>query len=120
MGAGAIQRKIIDRGVSSMSSVIDFLEKIGSDAQWRTASPDDMELALAETEVEAPLRDAILTKDASKIEALLRQVPLFSVMIPDAPPDEEEEEEGDEDGDSEKPHQKAACNSLFSSLLPQA
>jgi hypothetical protein len=58
-----------------MSSVIDFLERVGGDAQWRTASHDEMELALAAAEVEMPLREAILAKDASKLEALLGQMP---------------------------------------------
>ncbi|RUL67138.1 hypothetical protein EKH79_00590 [Dyella dinghuensis] len=79
-----------------MSSIIDFLERMGSEAQLRDASPEELELALSETEIEAPLRTAILNKDTSELQALLRLVPLFGIQ---ATPDEEEEEDEDEDED---------------------
>ncbi|GLQ46660.1 hypothetical protein GCM10007862_17110 [Dyella lipolytica] len=100
-----------------MLSVVDFLERMGSDAQWRNASQDEVEIALAEAEVEAPLRDAILARDASKLEALLQQGPLIAMFVP---PDEEEEgEEDDEDDSGEKPHPQGARDSQFRPSLRQ-
>lgn len=82
-----------------MSSVIEFLEKMGSEAQWRHASQEALEVALAETDIAAPERSAILAKDAAKLQTLLRHVPLFAIMIP---PDEEEGEEDEEEEGDEK------------------
>jgi hypothetical protein len=99
-----------------MSSVIDFLERVGSDAQWRTASQDEIELALAAAEIEMPLRAAILANDASKLEALLGQAPQLGSMVP---PDEEEGEEDEEDDAGEKPQLKSISDSLFHPSLQQ-
>ena len=101
-----------------MSSVFDFLERMGSDAQWRTASHDEIDLALAAAEIDVPLREAILAKDAFKLEALLGQASQLGMMIP---PDEEEEGEEDEEDDSdEKPQLKAARDSRFHASLQQS
>lgn len=54
-----------------MSNVIDFLEKMGQDAQLRHASQDAVQLALANAQVEPELRAAILANDQKKLEALL-------------------------------------------------
>lgn len=100
-----------------MLSVVDFLERMGSGAQWRNAPQDEVEIALAEAEVEALLREAILTRDAFKLETLLQQTPLIAMLIP---PDEEEEgEEDDEDDSGEKPHPQGARDSLSRPSLPQ-
>lgn len=79
-----------------MSSIIDFLERMGSDAQLRDASPEELELALTGTDIEAPLRTAIFNKDTSELQALLRLVPLFGIQ---ATPDEDEDEDEDDDED---------------------
>lgn len=101
-----------------MSSIIDFLEKMGSEAQWRHASQNDIEIALAEAHVETPFCEAILTKNASQLEILMQKTPLFSVMVPDAPDEGEEEDEDDEAG--EKPQPKDARGSLSHSSSAQA
>jgi hypothetical protein len=101
-----------------MSSVIDFLERVGSDAQWRTASHDEIELALAAAEIEVPLREAILAKDPSKLEALLGQVPQLGMMT--LPDEEEEGEEDEEDDAGEKPQPKSIRDSLFRPSLQQS
>ena len=102
-----------------MSSVIDFLERVGSDAQWRTASHDEIELALAAAQIEVPLREAILAKDASKLEALLGLTPQLGMFVP---PDEEEEGEEDEEEDDsgENPQLKGIRDSLFRPSLQQS
>ena len=100
-----------------MSSVIDFLERMGSDAQWRTASYDEIELALAAANIEMPLREAILAKDVCKFEALLGQTPQLGMMTPG----EEEGEEDEEDDDSgEKPQPKGIRGSLLRPSLQQS
>jgi hypothetical protein len=103
-----------------MSSVIDFLEKMGSDAHWRTASQDELELALQETDIAPAERSAILAQDALELRALLREIPLFMVQIPpgEIPPgeEEEEEEEGEEEGD-EKHDSMGLCHASSASSL---
>lgn len=76
-----------------MSDVIDFLERMGQDAQWRHASQDEVELALTGAEVAPELQAAILAKDLAQLEMLLGQAPLCGCYLPG----KEEEEEGDED-----------------------
>ena len=48
-----------------MLNVVRFLEKMGSDAQWNDLTMDQMELALAEADIEGPVRSAILNKDVA-------------------------------------------------------
>lgn len=88
-----------------MSSIIDFLERVGSDAQLRDASLEELEVALTEAEIEAPLRTVILNKDTSELQALLRQMPLFSIQLD---PDEDGDEDEDEDTDEPKGVQRNA------------
>jgi hypothetical protein len=76
-----------------MTDVIDFLERMGQDAQLRHASQDEVELALTSAEIAPELQTAILAKDQAKIESLLGQAPLCGMFLPG----QEEEEEGDED-----------------------
>ncbi|MBE1159849.1 hypothetical protein [Dyella acidiphila] len=100
-------------GVSSMSSVVDFLEQMGSDARWRDASLEDIAQTLAEQGIEAPMCNAILAKDSTGLQALLGQIQLngeqlpgpHEVPVPAEPEPEEEEEEDDETHDEHKaPH----------------
>jgi hypothetical protein len=77
-----------------MSSIIDFLERMGNEAQLHDASLEELELALNEAGIEAPLRTAILNKDTSGLQALLRQMPLFSIQLD--PDEDEEDDEGEE------------------------
>jgi hypothetical protein len=88
-----------------MSSIIDFLERMGSDAQWRDASPEELDVALAQAEIEAPLRAAILNKDTSGLQALLRLMPLFSIQDV---PDEDEDDDGDDETEEPKGMQRNA------------
>ena len=83
-----------------MSSIIDFLERMGSDAQWRDASQEELDVALTEAEIEAPLRAAILNKDTSGLQALMRLMPLFSIQDV---PDEDENEDDDDDDETDEP-----------------
>ena len=79
-----------------MTDVIDFLERMGQDAQLRHASQDEVELALTNAEIAPELQTAILAKDQAHLETLLGQVPLCAMFMPG----EEVEEEGGEDEES--------------------
>jgi hypothetical protein len=107
-----------------MSSVVDFLEKMGSEAQWRDASADDIEAALAEAGIDPAMSSAILARSAEQVQALLGQVKLVNQYTPTPTPKphevptptqpdpgkEEEEEESDETSGGSKPS-NSACSS---------
>ncbi|WP_445144860.1 hypothetical protein [Dyella sp. Tek66A03] len=80
-----------------MFSVIEFLEKMGRDAQLRHASLDEVAKALEVAGVEAPLCTAILAKDAAELQALLHQGPLYCIQST-----------GTDDEESEKRKRQAA------------
>jgi hypothetical protein len=94
-----------------MFDVIDFLERMGQDAQLRRASQDEVGLALAGAEIDPELRVAILARDEPGLQALLGQGP-FCCLINPAKPDgeqeecdgscEDDEEEKDKENDSDK------------------
>ena len=91
-----------------MFDVIDFLQTVGQDAQWRHADTEALAVALTEAEIDPELRVAILAGDEQGLQALLGQDP-FCCLINPAKPDEEqeecdgscEEEENDNDKDKE-------------------
>ncbi|GAB2543706.1 hypothetical protein GCM10027065_14010 [Rhodanobacter koreensis] len=76
-----------------MTDVIDFLERVGQDAQLRHASQDEVELALTSAEIAPGLQAAILANDPAQLETLLKQAPVCGYFLPG----KEDEEEGDED-----------------------
>lgn len=76
-----------------MSNVIDFLERMGHDAQLRHASLNEVEHALARTQLDPELQAAILAKDQQKLEILLGQNNVCCALMPGK---EDEEEDGDE------------------------
>lgn len=78
-----------------MSDVIDFLERMGQDAQLRHGSQDEVELALTSAEIAPELQAAILAKDQAHLETLLGQSPLCVVLWPG-------EEEGEEEDETEE------------------
>jgi hypothetical protein len=79
-----------------MSDVIDFLERMGADAQLRHGTQDELELALTTSEVDQEVRSAILAKDKIRLDALLGQGGLFGMMIPAKEDDDESEHENEE------------------------
>jgi hypothetical protein len=54
-----------------MSNVIEFLERMGQDAQLRHATHTNIEKELVSKHIEPMIRSAILAKDSEQIEALL-------------------------------------------------
>jgi hypothetical protein len=75
-----------------MLNVIRFLEKMGSEAQWNDLTMEKMELALAETDIEGPLRTAILNKDGAQLQQLLQQKPFVCMIEPGEEEDEDQNE----------------------------
>jgi hypothetical protein len=110
------------QGINSMSSVVDFLEKMGSEAHWRDALQDEVKLALADAGIEAPMCAAILTKNAALVQALLGQGKLISEQIPspEEVPQPEPEEEEDEEQDDETHDGSKASNSAYDSSSPSS
>lgn len=99
-----------------MLDVIDFLEKMGQDAQLRHASQEEVELVLSSSEVAPVAQAALLAKNQAQLEVLLGQVPLCSVFMPGQ---EEEEEDDSEETPSREPHE-ARKPGVFQSALPSA
>jgi hypothetical protein len=99
-----------------MLNVIRFLEKMGSEAQWHNTTMAELEAALTNAQVEAPMRLAILNGNSAELQALLGQSPFVSTVIP-AVPEEEEEQEDEEPG--QHPEAKDSCCSLLSSSNPR-
>lgn len=86
-----------------MSSVIDFLERLGADAGLRAASKVDMTQAVAEASLDAELGAAIIARSTAGIYAKLDVKPMFCVqMEPQREDEDEEEEEGEEVPDEKK------------------
>lgn len=85
-----------------MLNVVSFLEKMGSEAQWNEINMGQMESALAEAEIEGPVRSAILNKDAAGLQALMQQKLFNPIIVPGTEEEEEEEEGEDEPGEKDK------------------
>ncbi|MFC4528983.1 hypothetical protein ISN76_18245 [Dyella halodurans] len=102
-----------------MSGVIDFLERMGRDAQLRQASEDDLAVALLEAQIEASLGAAIIAKSTSELYALLHQGPMFHVQMD--PGKEEEDEEEDDDGEGKpSPESKVRVEPLHADRIATA
>ena len=90
-----------------MSNIIDFLERMGQDAQLRHASQSDLELALEGMQIDSELQAAILAKDPSQLEALLERAPLFCMQFPGKEDEEEGDGEGENDDTEESPSRES-------------
>ena len=88
-----------------MSNVIDFLERLGCDAQLRHVSREELEEALALAGIDPLLRAAIVGADQSSLEALLGADTNVCCLI--NKPDDEEEEEEDEEEEEEDEDEEA-------------
>jgi hypothetical protein len=89
-----------------MTDVIDFLERVGQDAQLRHASQDEVELALTSAEIAPELQAAILANDPVQLEALLGQAPVCIAYMPseEEDPDDETEETPSREPDEAPEH----------------
>ena len=84
-----------------MSNVIDFLQRLGQDADLRHAPRIALELALAEADIDPALREALLGTDQRKLESLLGADTNVCAMISPGQKEESEEEDEDEDDEDE-------------------
>ena len=85
-----------------MSNVIDFLERLGQDAELRYASSDLLAEALQSAGIDPGLRAAILGNDRLKLEALVGAEPNVCCAVHREDEEEEEEEDDDEDDEDDE------------------
>lgn len=83
-----------------MSSIIEFLERMGADAQLRHASSGEIAEALAQHQVDAATGAAIIARSTADLYSLLGIKPMFKTL--ENPGREDEEEEGEEEGEEQK------------------
>lgn len=69
-----------------MSDIIDFMERMGGDAQLSQASNDELAVALSTTDVTPELQSAVLAGDAQRVGALLGTKPVCMLVAPPVPP----------------------------------
>jgi enoyl-CoA hydratase/carnithine racemase len=81
-----------------MFDVIDFLERVGQDAQLRHASQDEVGLALSAAEADPELRVAILAGDGQSLATKLGKT-AFCCYINPGKEDEDEDEDDKDDKD---------------------
>jgi len=86
-----------------MTNVIDFLEKMGQNAQWNHASQEEIQLALASAEITPELQAAIVAGDQLSLQALLGLTPLCGMYMPGKEDEDTEEVPPGEEDD--KPEQ---------------
>jgi hypothetical protein len=89
------------QGDDFVSNVIDFLQRLGQDADLRHAPRIALELALAEADIDPALREALLGTDQRKLESLLGADTNLCAMISPGQKEESEEEDEDEDEDED-------------------
>jgi hypothetical protein len=90
-----------------VSNLIDFMERLGQDADLHRALIVDLEKALRDAGLEPALKDAILGNDRPALEALAGADGNVCCMIfkedeEEEPEEEEEEEEGDDEDEEAK------------------
>ena len=84
-----------------MSNVVDFLQRAGADSQLRYAGCGGLEQALAQTNIAAPLREALLKGDSARLATLLgSRMDMCGIIY--APQDQEPDEEQDSGEEKEQ------------------
>jgi hypothetical protein len=74
-----------DQG-GSLSDIIDFMERMGGDAQLSQASTDELAAALSTTDIATELQSAVLAKDTQQLGILLGTKPMYMLVAPPGPP----------------------------------
>ena len=69
-----------------MSDVIDFMERMGRDAQLSQASTDELAVVLSATDIAPELQSAVLAKDAQRLSKLVGTAPECVLLAPPGPP----------------------------------
>jgi hypothetical protein len=87
-----------------MSDLIDFLERMGGDAESRFAAGPELEEALTHAGIAPTVRSAVLAGDQLQLESLLgaRHTVCTLINLPDEEEEEDEEEEDDEEQEDEE------------------
>lgn len=85
-----------------MSNVIDFLEQVGRDAQWRHITGEAMQAALIQAEIEPSVQAAILGEDRGLLESLVGASPNICCLVNHPQEEEEERREDDEEEDDKQ------------------
>lgn len=98
-----------------MSSVIEFLERMGADAQLRHASQEEISAALEETQVDSALGAAIIARSTADLYSLLDVRPMFKTT--ENPGREDEDEEGEDEGEGDEEKDSLSASTVSRSAL---
>jgi hypothetical protein len=102
--------------MSTLNDCLAFLESLGADAELREAVSSDLAACLAEADIPAPLREALI---AGHPEALMRGLsvrsPVCCLIAPGTPDEEEEGDEEEPDHEEEEPEDEDAPANGFAS-----
>ena len=101
-----------------MMDVIDFLERMGSDAGLRAVTGAELGEALAEAQIDPLLRRAVLAGDRSRLEFILGAQPNVCCAVHF--PESGEEQEGDAKEHTKQPERKALAQLSFDPLQAAA
>lgn len=90
-----------------MSNVVDFLEKLGENAELRYISGGKLEQALSEAQIDPALHAALLNAEPRELASLLGASANVCSMIrpadePEEPADDEDDEEEEDEEDDEE------------------
>lgn len=70
----------------NLSDIIDFMERMGGDAQLSQASTDELAIALMDSGITSEQRAAVLARDAKQLGELLGTPPVCIMVAPPGPP----------------------------------
>jgi hypothetical protein len=87
-----------------MSNAMRFLEQLGQDARLRRASDTQLDGALQSTDLEPSVREAILARDAARLQPLLGIDSNICCIVYMPDPDEEGEKKRKDGPDPAHPH----------------
>jgi hypothetical protein len=100
-----------------MSNIIDFLERMGQDAQLRHAPQDEVEQALIRAQIEPAMRAAILGEDSRHLEALLGATAnVCCGLVPLQDDESESTDESEDDKNDEPPAQQLASHRFAAAM----
>jgi hypothetical protein len=104
-----------------MMDVIDFLERMGSDAGLRGVTGAGLSEALAEAQIDPLLRKAVLAGDRSRLEFILGAQPnvCCTTHFPESDDDLEEQERKAKE-QTKQPERKASAQLSFDPLKAAA
>jgi len=83
-----------------MTTIVDFLERVGKDPELRHATAAELDQALTGIGIDPELRAAIAHGDQARLESLLGAA--TNVCCGLHTPDDEDEEDAEEDDDEEQ------------------